>query len=169
MRRFLGHHIFSSLTRRILILNLAGLGVLVSRSPVAFEMVRWAGVAYLMYLGLRLILAAPQPEAETTATAPEGPWSMFRRGLWVNLLNPKAIVFFLAFIPGFINTGAPLVPQYAVTIGTIVAVDIAVMWLFFAVVARGFRRISAGPRGQRRLGRIFGTLFIGVGGLLAFS
>lgn len=93
---------------------------------------------------------------------------MFRRGLWVNLLNPKAIVFFLAFLPQFIRPDEPLLPQYAVVAVTVVAVDIAVMWGFFAVAAHGFRRFTRTARGRRLLDRVFGSLFIGVALLLAF-
>ncbi|WP_272918219.1 LysE family transporter [Gordonia sp. SID5947] len=92
---------------------------------------------------------------------------MFRRGLWVNLLNPKAIVFLLAFIPGFVHTDESPARQYAVIAITLVAVDLVVMWLFFAVIARGFRRVTTSDRGQRNLNRTFGLLFVGVGVMLA--
>ncbi|GGR36924.1 LysE family transporter [Agromyces mediolanus] len=163
----------------------AGVGVLVASSPLVFEIIRYAGAAYLVYLGIRQILAkpsavpepsvAPEPvEAEADADASpaavargESRWSMFRRGLWVNLLNPKAIVFFLAFLPQFIRPGLPLLPQYLVVGATVVIVDVIVMWGFFAVAAQGLRRLTTSARGQRIVNRIFGSLFIGVGVLLA--
>lgn len=181
-----------------------GVGVLVASSPVLFNVIRYVGAAYLAYLGLRLILRRPSPQAEGTEawapggavdasaspgppapTAPDRPaatvtapaaiaarpvesrWSMFRRGLWVNLLNPKAIVFFLAFLPQFIRPADPLLPQYATVAATAVAVDIAVMWGFFAVAAQGFRRFTRTPRGQRVLDVVFGSLFLAVALLLA--
>lgn len=87
----------------------------------------------------------------------------------MNLLNPKAIVFLLAFIPGFVHTDRSLLGQYAVIAATIIVVDIVVMWFFFAVVARGFRRVSSGEHGQRILNRVCGVLFIAVGVLLAVA
>ena len=169
-----------------------GVGVLVASSPVLFNVIRYAGAAYLAYLGLRLILRRPAREAEgvedweaggdagdvneadaAVAAAPqaavptESRWSMFRRGLWVNLLNPKAIVFFLAFLPQFIRPADPLLPQYATVAATAVAVDIAVMWGFFAVAAHGFRRFTRSARGQRTIDVIFGILFLAVALLLA--
>lgn len=178
-----------------------GVGVLVASSPVLFAVIRYAGAAYLAYLGLRLILrrtvaadapalsqdsvrvtdapaaatatpaavvtAPPIPDAAVTG-ATESRWSMFRRGLWVNLLNPKAIVFFLAFLPQFIRPDAPLLPQYATVAVTVVAVDIAVMWGFFALAAQGFRRFTRTARGQRVIDRVFGALFLGVALVLAF-
>ncbi|RAX50302.1 lysine transporter LysE [Arthrobacter sp. AQ5-05] len=146
----------------------AGVGLLVSRSPLVFTGIRYAGAAYLVYLGVRLILAKPQGSEEIDLRGRESSLSMFRRGLWVNLLNPKAIVFFLAFTPQFIRLDAPAVPQYLVFIGTIVAVDIVVMWLFFAASAKSFSRFTATERGQKILNLTFGTLFIFVAALLVF-
>ncbi|KQY98811.1 lysine transporter LysE [Microbacterium sp. Root53] len=148
----------------------AGLGAIVAASPVVFEVIRYTGAAYLIYLGVRQILARPTVvEVDGVVAVPmrEGAWSMFRRGLLVNLTNPKAIVFFVAFVPSFIRPEQPLLPQYAVLTATVVAIDIVVMWGFFATAARGLARLTARPSGQRLLNRIFGVLFIGVGVLLA--
>ena len=128
-----------------------------------------AGAAYLVYLGIRLIAAKPDPQTIERATVVrEGAWSIFRRGFWVNLLNPKAIVFFLAFVPQFVRLDRDPLPQYLVLIGTVVAVDILVMWFFFAAAAKPFRRFSRDVRGQRILNSVFGSLFIVVAGLLLF-
>jgi homoserine/homoserine lactone efflux protein len=156
----------------------AGLGVLVAGSPLAFEVIRYAGAAYLVYLGIRQLLAKPQAspaddegETDVARRAPdasaESRWSMFRRGLWVNLLNPKAIVFFLAFLPQFIRPELPLLPQYLIVGATVVVVDVIVMWGFFAVAAHSMRRFTRSVRGQRIMNGIFGALFIAVGVLLA--
>ncbi|MDQ4502494.1 LysE family transporter [Sinomonas sp. ASV322] len=146
----------------------AGLGVLVASSPVAFNVIRYLGAAYLMFLGVRQFLRRPDVTQEAAqALGNEPAFSMFQRGLWVNLLNPKAIVFFLAFIPGFVRPELPLWSQYAVIGATIVGVDIVVMWFFFALAAKSFQRFTRDERGQRLLNRIFGTLFVGVGVLLA--
>jgi homoserine/homoserine lactone efflux protein len=77
-------------------------------------------------------------------------------------------VFFLAFLPQFIRPGQPLLPQYLVVCATVVLVDVAVMWGFFALAARGFRRFTRTERGQRVLNLVFGVLFIGVALLLVF-
>ena len=97
----------------------------------------------------------------------EPAWSMFRRGLLVNLTNPKAVVFFLAFTPQFIRPEQPLLPQYAVLAATVIAIDVIVMWFFFAAAARGLGRLTQRESGQRTLNRVFGGLFVGVGVLLA--
>ena len=96
----------------------------------------------------------------------ESHWSMIRRGFWVNLLNPKAIVFFLAFIPQFVRLDQPPLPQYLTLIATVIVVDVLVMWGFFAAAARPFRRLTRTVRGQRILNTVFGILFIAVAALL---
>ena len=145
-----------------------GVGVLVASSPVAFNVIRYAGAAYLVYLGVRQFLSKPDLDQEQAAALRNEPaWSMFRRGLWVNLLNPKAIVFFLAFMPQFIRPEQPLLPQYTVLTATVVVIDILVMWFFFALAAKSFQRFTHNAHGQKILSRIFGVLFVAVGILLA--
>lgn len=148
----------------------AGIGLLVSRSPLLFDIVRYTGAAYLVFLGIRMILArVPEPAASDGVAPPrEGRFSMIRRGFWVNLLNPKAIVFFLAFVPQFIRLDQPALPQYLVLIGTVIVVDVIVMWGFFAAAARPFKALTRSRRGVRTLNVIFGSLFLLVAGLLVF-
>ena len=149
----------------------AGVGLIVSRSPVLFDIIRYAGAAYLAYLGLRLIFARVRDSSEATTDAPRLPeshWSMIRRGFWVNLLNPKAIVFFLAFIPQFIRLDQPALPQYLILIVTVIVIDVLVMWGFFATAARPFQRVTRTARGQRILNSVFGGLFLAVAALLLF-
>lgn len=149
----------------------AGVGVLVANSPVAFAVVRYLGAAYLVYLGIRLIIAKPTASASdgvVPVRARSSRWMLIRRGFWVNMLNPKAIVFFLAFIPQFIALDRPQLPQYLILMGTVIVVDVLVMWGFFATAARPFQRLTQTPRGQRTLNAVFGVLFIAVAGLLIF-
>jgi homoserine/homoserine lactone efflux protein len=145
-----------------------GVGVLVASSPVAFNVIRYSGAAYLVYLGIRQFLSKPDADQERDdAFRNEPAGAMFRRGFWVNLLNPKAIVFFLAFMPQFIRPEQPLLPQYVVLTATVVVIDILVMWFFFALAAKSFERFTRNARGQKVLSRIFGVLFVAVGILLA--
>ncbi|KQQ83496.1 LysE family transporter [Arthrobacter sp. Leaf137] len=158
----------AALVVHVLIVAL-GVGVLVSGSPLAFNIIRYAGAAYLVYLGIRQFLSKPSVQEEQAAASTFEPAaSIFRRGFWVNLLNPKAIVFFLAFTPQFIRPEESLITQYAILTATIVAIDILVMWFFFAAAARSFQRFTQTERGQLVLSKVFGVLFVGVGILLAF-
>lgn len=145
----------------------AGVGILVANSPTLFAAIRYAGAAYLVYLGIRMLLSKPEVASDGTSTGQRlTRRSMISRGLLVNLLNPKAIVFFLAFTPQFINTDQPLLGQYAVYIGTVIAVDILVMYFFFAGTARTFQKFTATYRGAKLLDIVFGILFILVAALL---
>lgn len=147
----------------------AGVGILVANSPLAFNLIRYTGAAYLVYLGVRKFLQKPEHSEVRALQVSEGAFSMFRRGVWVNLLNPKAIVFFLALIPQFIRPDQPLLGQYGVLAATVVAIDVLVMWFFYAGTARSFRRFTREDRGQIVLNRTFGSLFMGVGALLALA
>ena len=147
----------------------AGVGILVSNSPLAFNLIRYTGAAYLVYLGIRKFLQQPEHSDIRASQVRESALSMFRRGVWVNLLNPKAIVFFLALIPQFIRPDQPLLGQYGVLAATVIGVDLAVMWFFYAGTARSFRRFTQHDRGQVLLNRTFGSLFVGVGALLALA
>ena len=146
----------------------AGVGLLVTNSPTTFEVIRYAGAAYLVYLGIRMLTARPEP-GELSAQRTNGRWRMVRQGVLVNLLNPKAIVFFLALTPQFVRPDQPQLPQYLLFIGTIVVVDILVMFFFFAATARSFHRFAATARGARIQNITFGTLFIFVAVLLVLA
>lgn len=174
-----------------LLIVAVGVGALVAASPAILTVVKFLGAAYLVYLGVRMLVAKPNVPDDagrvevlgagdavagsgagaggTAAGAGrrrEPAWSMMRRGILVNLLNPKAIVFFLAFIPPFIRADQPAVPQYAIIAVTCVVVDVLVMWFGFALLARPLGRLMDTARGQRILNSIFGLCFILVAGLL---
>lgn len=149
----------------------AGVGLLVTHFPVLYDIVRYAGAAYLVYLGVRLILVktdAEEQSHENFTPRSESRWSMVRRGFWVNILNPKAVVFFLAFMPQFVRLDQPQLPQYLIVSVTMVMVDVIVMWFVFAGAAGPFRRLTRTPRGRRSINSVFGALFILVAGLLLF-
>lgn len=88
-----------------------GLGALVAAHPAAFEAIRWLGVAYLLWLAVRA-LRAPGPVAANVQVLPLG--RVFREALLVNLLNPKVILFILAFLPQFVDPARPVLPQFLV-------------------------------------------------------
>ena len=150
----------------------AGVGLVISRFPVVFDLVRYVGAAYLVFLGIRLILAKTDADVaeEEASFTPRGEsrWSMLRRGFWVNILNPKAIIFFLAFMPQFVRLHQPQLPQYLTVTITMVTVDVVVMWGVFAGAAGSFRRLTQTPRGRRAINRVFGALFIAVAAMLLF-
>ncbi|UYU31849.1 homoserine/homoserine lactone efflux protein [Siccibacter colletis] len=142
-----------------------GLGTLFSRSLLAFEILKWAGAAYLIWLGIQQWRAAGALDLNTLAhTQSRG--RLFKRAVFVNLTNPKSIVFLAALFPQFIVPQQPQVMQYVVLGVTTVVVDIIVM-IGYATLATRIAAWIKGPRQMKALNRVFGSLFMAIGALLA--
>jgi threonine/homoserine/homoserine lactone efflux protein len=143
----------------------AGLTGLVAASETGFTIVRFAGAAYLVYLGVRRLLE----RGDVAAVAPAAPSRLFLRGLLVQLLNPKIAVFFLAFLPQFVDPDRGSVVAQSLILGTLFTVlailgDSAYVLAADAVSGR-LRR----GRGLRRLARVSGGVYIGLGVTAALS
>ncbi|EOL8946233.1 homoserine/homoserine lactone efflux protein [Cronobacter dublinensis] len=142
-----------------------GLGALFSRSLMAFEVLKWAGAGYLIWLGIQQWRAAGA--IDLNALAQSQPRSkLFKRAVFVNLTNPKSIVFLAALFPQFIVPHQPQVMQYVVLGVTTVVVDIIVM-IGYATLATRIGGWIKGPHQMKALNKVFGSLFMLVGALLA--
>lgn len=136
-----------------------GLGALVTGSIVAFNVVKWVGVAYLLYLAVRQWRAMPRDLREQVGQPSDGSrLSLAVRGFLVNATNPKGLVFFLAVLPQFVVPTAPLVPQYLAIGVTMVAVDVVVMGCYSGLAVRLLRLMHT-PRQQTVVNRVFSGLF----------
>ena len=142
-----------------------GLGALFSQSLLAFEILKWAGAAYLIWLGIQQWRSAGAIDLNAVAKATSRR-KLFQRALFVNLTNPKSIVFLAALFPQFIIPHQPQALQYLILGVTTVAVDIIVM-IGYATLATRIAGWIKGPKQMKLLNRIFGGLFILVGVLLA--
>jgi len=146
--------------------SLAGMGTLLAASERAFTIAKWAGAAYLVYLGLRVWRApAPVVALAGSEAAPREarPLRMFNQGFLVAVSNPKALIFFAAFLPQFMAPGVPYAVQLAVFGGTFVAVEI-VYELLLAVMAQRIAPWLA--RHGRWFNRAAGATFVGIGAAL---
>ncbi|MET4432143.1 LysE family transporter [Mycolicibacterium sp. 624] len=142
-----------------LLLVALGLGALVTSSIVAFNVVKWIGVAYLIYLAVRQWRTATRDLREQVGAATEGGRAaLVLRGFLVNATNPKGLVFFLAVLPQFVVPTAPLVPQYLAIGVTMVAVDVVVMGLYTGLAVRLLHWLHT-PRQQTIVNRVFSGLF----------
>ncbi|KAB2969336.1 LysE family transporter [Zoogloea sp.] len=148
-----------------LALVFAGLGALLAASENAFVLLKLAGAAYLVWLGIQKWRAPAVPEGEGLADVP-APGGFYRQGVLVNLGNPKAIVFIAALVPQFIDASAPRLLQFVVMVATMCSIDILVM-SGYAVLASRFRRVAGSARAVRLQNRVFGGLFVSAGLLLA--
>jgi homoserine/homoserine lactone efflux protein len=136
-----------------------GLGAIVTGSIVAFNIVKWVGVAYLLYLAVRQWRTATRDLREQLDTsADRGRTALVVRGFLVNATNPKGLVFFLAVVPQFVVPTAPLLPQYLAIGATMVAVDFVVMGLYTGLAVRLLRWMRT-PRQQTVVNRTFSGLF----------
>ena len=148
----------------------AGLGGLLATSATAFELLRWTGVAYLAWLGWRLLRS---PGAPTTATDPaevphrEPAVAVFRRSFTVAVTNPKGYLFFSALLPSFIDPAAPPLSQYGPLAAVFAGIDGAVLLAYAVAGAAGARRFG-GPRTLSRLDRASGLALLALAGGLAF-
>ena len=151
---------------QVLVVGL-GLGALVAASGTAFLVVKWLGVAYLVWLGIAQWRARPEPlVAKTDAGAVVSRRSMVLRGWMINAVNPKGTVFLLAVVPQFMNLAQPLLPQYLVIAATLAFTDLVVMAGYTALAARVLGALKS-PAHIRAMNRTFGALFVFAGSLLA--
>ncbi|MDD2059481.1 LysE family transporter [Pseudomonas sp. GD03860] len=145
----------------------AGVGAILAASATAFQLIKWFGVGYLVYLAVKQWRALPADLSDESAIRPIGnPLALVFRGFLVNVSNPKALVFMLAVLPQFINPHAPLLPQYLIITATMISVDLLVMAGYTGLAARVLRLLRT-PKQQRRMNRTFAGLFLGAASLLA--
>ncbi|UDG75440.1 LysE family translocator [Achromobacter sp. 77] len=123
-----------------------GLGVLLAASEVAFQIVKWAGAAYLAWLGVKLLrsdAALTLPSERPRDARPDGR-ALGMRSFVVALTNPKALLFMSAFLPQFINPAAPLPAQYAILAGILALLNVATMLAYATLGAQMVRAFQAG-------------------------
>ncbi len=143
-----------------------GLGTLLATSETAFDVVKFCGAAYLVWLGVQKWRERP---VAIDGTVPAGPRrNLFLQGLLVNLSNPKAIVFIAALVPQFVDPGAPQAPQYLPIAATLCTVDILAMSACALAAARLGRWLHD-PQALRLQNRLFGGIFMLAGTALALS
>lgn len=144
----------------------AGAGVLFATTPWAFLIVKWFGVAYLLYLAY-LQWAAPAQSIEIQhELTRKSAGKLVMYGFLVNMSNPKAIVFLLAVLPQFLDLSKPQWIQYLIMAATMISIDLIVMAGYTGLAAKVLRLLRS-PRQQKMMNRTFATLFAGAAFLLS--
>ncbi len=144
-----------------------GLAGLLRAVPIAFEIVKWVGAGYLIWLGVRALRGRAGP-ADQVAVTPASTRAVFAQGMLTNLLNPKVALFFLAFLPQFVDPERGPVALQIISLGLLFNTSGTLVNVLVAVLASG-----AGAWSRRRFGesvmlrRVTGVLFIGLGVRLA--
>ena len=145
-----------------------GLSVLIAQSAVAFTLLKYLGAVYLVYLGIRLWLRR-EPAAAVETVTPQGARRALVEGIVVEALNVKTALFFLAFLPQFVDPGAALVPQLVLLGSICVAlntlVDVVAVFIAHRLLSSGAARAAR----ARVMTRMSAATMIGLGAFLALA
>ena len=144
-----------------------GLGTILATSSEIYLVIKWAGVAYMAYLGLSQILAARRMvEADLNSTAAAAVRSgSLRAGFLTGILNPKAILFYVAFLAQFMNPAYPMTPQFLMLMATSTMIAFVVL-AGYALLAAQARRVFQSLRARKRMGYTGGSLLLGGSALM---
>lgn len=148
--------------------SLLGAGAVLAASAELFALLKYLGAAYLVWLGVQLWRAPAVPPAASAATGRRDGFRMFMNAYVVTALNPKGIVFFVAFVPQFVDPGAPAFAQFVVleaTFLTLAALNVA-LW---AMLVGRMRERFGRPEAMRLANRIGGSALIAAGLLTALA
>lgn len=144
----------------VIALSLFGIGALLKTSAHWLTAMKWVGGAYLVWLGVQVWRASPVGADLHADARPRSGVSLFRQGALSALTNPKAVLFFAAFLPQFLDPARSLFPQFLVMAGTFAAVEIATEWLIASMAHRVRDWLQ---RVGRRFNQVCGGMFVAIG------
>lgn len=150
-----------------LAVSLVGLGALLENSSTWFTIIKWAGGLYLLYLGITLFFASATTPQKPEPESPDSRWKLFANTWLVTSLNPKGIVFFVAFFPQFLNPSKAVVPQLwimSITFVVLATINAAL----YAIFASAANQLLKSPKAQKRY-RIAGGSLLSLAGLWALT
>ncbi len=148
-----------------------GLSALLATSPYAFMAVKFAGAAYLLYIGVRALLSRSSGlPGEVSGVNPDGRWAAFRSGVVTNLLNPKVGLFFLALMPQFIDSASSHKVAAFMALG-LTFVTLGVVWCVVLAIAAASLRgwFLRRPSMATVMNRVAGAMFVALGIRLAMT
>ncbi|EHN69748.1 LysE family translocator [Aliivibrio fischeri] len=152
----------------ILSLSFTGLGVVIASSELVFTIIKWVGATYLVYMGIKAFLSKQESYTSTAENTEikTGFKAHFVSGFIVGASNPKAILFFTALFPQFIDPSAALVPQYLIFASTFIVLELS--WLlFYAYLGSTSSRWLMVKGRAKWFNKLSGTVFVGAGALLS--
>ena len=152
----------------IMTLSFTGLGVVIASSERVFSLIKWAGAAYLIYLGVMCLMSKQDSYTKAKEDSQAASRSHYLSGFIVGASNPKAIVFFTALFPQFIATDAPLMPQYLIFASTFVVMELSWLLFYAYLGAKSSNWLLAKGR-AKVFNRLTGGVFIGAGALLSLT
>lgn len=141
-----------------------GLSLIIARSAWLFSMIKFAGAGYLIYLGIRSLVSEPATDHIEQNAAVSGGWKLFRQGVITNALNPKVAIFFLSFLPQFVDAGSPYIKADLVTLGLWFAVQGTLILMIVAIILGKSRDFfKQHPKVWLIQEKITGLILIGLG------
>lgn len=154
----------------ILSASFMGLGVLIATSELAFNVIKWLGAGYLVYLGIKAFLSDGEALALSQSQKCEkrNRFSHFLNGFIVGASNPKAIIFFTALFPQFINPDGSLLNQYVILTSTFVVLELSWLMAYVFLGVKSSQWLFTKAR-LTLFNRLSGSVFIGAGSLLTLS
>ena len=147
-----------------------GVGVVLAQSIVLFTIIKFAGAAYLVYLGIQAIRHRGGLTTAAGPVSPSSTWRLLREGFLVGATNPKSIVFFVAVLPQFVDYRAGSIPLQLASLGgvfLVIALASDSIWALAAGTARHW--FARSPKRVSTLGAVGGAMMIGLGGTLALT
>lgn len=145
-----------------MVISLLGLGAILATSAVLYTILKWIGVFYLIYLGIKAFKEEPSVDSQLFKQMNMSKSKMFKSSLIVTALNPKNIVFFVAFLPQFINTSSEVLPQFLILMISFSAVTLCTITCF-AFFAGSIQHKITSYKAKKRLNQVGGTALIGAG------
>jgi threonine/homoserine/homoserine lactone efflux protein len=153
------------------IIAVTGLGTILKASEIVFNIIKYAGAAYLIYLGLKIIfqkgtdLDTMKNQLISTDVSSQ---KLFFQAMGVALSNPKAIIFLTALFPQFININKVLIPQFSMLIATLMLFSFSFL-MFYALLAHKVKSVLIKPQRIKLFNRTTGSIFVNLGVLLSVS
>mgnify|MGYP000166837328 CR=1 FL=1 len=145
-----------------MIVSLLGLGVVLATSATLYIALKWVGVLYLIYLGIKTFQEKPNMVDELATPINISKAQMFQSSSLVTALNPKSIIFFVAFFPQFIVTSSSVLPQFLILMASFSLITLTTI-TSFAIFASSINHKLASYKARQRLNRISGATLIGAG------
>lgn len=172
-RRGAAISVFGNMTGLLILsgVSVAGVGAILAANVLLFEILKWCGGLYLVYLGISLWRSKKQRlgvREQIDQVKTLSPRQLYQRGLMVTFSNPKAIVFVTALLPQFMHLHKPILPQFAILIGTMLVMQLLVLNAY-AFLSSQIRNWLNSPGRLQLLHKIIGASFIGFGISLALS
>ncbi|WP_419767010.1 LysE family translocator [Arcobacter sp.] len=145
-----------------MVISLLGLGVILATSAILYGILKWFGVFYLLYLGIKAFREKPEVDPNLFEQMNVSKYKMFKSSAIVTALNPKNIIFFVAFLPQFVNTSTNILPQFLILMLSFSLVTMTTI-TSFAMLAGKIQHKIKSYKARKRLNQVGGSALIGAG------